>query len=237
MRTVRDDLAAIADAAPLVALLTTSRSPHHSPGRPAPVDERAPIRVGPVALLEDVRATLTAWVRLVVEEGDGDEWPADHIPACCVWLTGHVDWLAAHPAGGEFRSEIGRCWRRMRDAIGERPATPPKCTICRCEVDGYDTDNHATEDQAAWRWCACPACGATFTFDAALRMLGRLQALTVPQYAEECGVEERTLRRWVKADPLIRGIGQARGGPVYARADLAAVVAHVRLKEGARNWV
>ena len=237
MRTVRDDLAAIADAAPLVALLTTSRSPHHGPGRPSPVDERAPVRVGPVALLEDVHATLTAWVRLVVEEANVDVWPADHIPACCVWLAGHVDWLAAHPAGGEFRSEIGRCWRRMRGAIGERPATPPKCTTCRCEVYGYDTDNHATEDQAAWRWCACPACGATYTFDAALRMLGRLQALTVPQYAEECGVEERTLRRWVKADPLIRGIGQARGGPVYAREDLAAIVAHVRLKEVPREWV
>ncbi len=222
MRSVRDDLAAIADAAPLVALLTTSRSPHMGPGgHPAPVDERAPIRVGPVALLEDVHATLTAWVRLVVEEGDGDEWPADRIPACCVWLTGHVDWLAAHPAGGEFRSEIWRCWRRMRDAIGERPATPPKCTICRCEVDGYDTDNHATEDQAAWRWCACPACGMTYTFDSALQMLGRLQELTLPEFAAELGVARETVwKRFRKLPTPLVAVGRRGRHPVYARDDL-----------------
>jgi len=232
MRTVRDDLAAIADAAPLVALLTTSRSPHMGPGgHPAP-GTRPPVNVAPIALLEDVHNTLVAWVRLVVDEDGLDYWPADTIPACCTWLIGRLDYLTDHPAADEFGYEIRGCWRRMRDAIGERPARRPRCR-CGSSVDGMDEHGARTEDQALWRWCACPACGLTYTFDAALRGLGRARELTVPAYAEEAGVHERTLRRWVKTWE-VQAAGLSRGGPVYARADLDALVVRMGDTQGER---
>ena len=231
-----DDLRRIAEAAPMVALLKTTRSPPEGErGRSVP-GPRLPLHDGQVALLDDVHATLGAWVRLVVDEGGADEWPADHIPALCAWLRRVLPWLLAHPAADEFADEVGKCWRRMRYAIGEKPPRRIRCTGCRTPVLGHDVDGATTDVVEAWRWCSCPGCGMTFTFDAALVMLGRLQDLTVPQYADEAGVHERSLRRWVIRSGMPT-TGRVRGGPTYARDDLAALVARMRLADVAGGGV
>lgn len=223
-----DDLRRIAEAAPMVALLKTTRSPHEGDrGRSVP-GPRLPLHDGQVALLDEVHATLGSWVRLVIDEGTLTDWPADHIPALCHWLRGHLGYLLAHPAADEFADEVGKCWRRMRYAIGEKPPRKVRCTGCHNPLDGHDVEGQVTEVMETWRWCSCPGCGMTFTLDAELRMLGRLQDLTVPQYADEAGVHERSLRRWVIRSGMPR-TGQARGGPTYARDDLAALVARMRL--------
>lgn len=72
-----------------------------------------------------IRAGLAGLCRLVAEER-GITLPADDVTAMARWLTGHVLWLAAHPAAGEHAGDLrdlagdGRSWRVAYPASGDR---------------------------------------------------------------------------------------------------------------------
>lgn len=231
----------IADALPYVELLTTSRAPHSGAQGSGGTLSRPPMRLDVIDLLDTVHATLAAWVRDAHEAGhvtDADDWPADNATAMCLWLAGHDEILVHHPARREYTDEVEHLWRQVRSTIGERPPRRPHCIgsvdgqLCGNPLEGRRAPREGERPESdgsvgaevleQWTWCKCSACGATYTFDAALRRLGQLQRLTIPQFCAETGAVERTMR-WRLQQLGIEPVGRLRGAPTYLRDDLVRV--------------
>lgn len=219
MTSTRDQLHQIADWLPhLSAMLTSSppltvlsseRTPPNEP--PAPDGSGAypsmtgpglaPVRLSVVDLQQDMHGTLSGRVRVAIEDGiTDDDWPSDTLLGLTWWLIRNADAMEHHEAGQGFADEIDVIWRRVRAAVGERPPRRPRCTrivdgqACGARVDGHDEDGQRTGIIEHWRWCSCPACGETYTFDAALQRLGQLQTMTLQQWADEYGVDRGVLK-------------------------------------------
>lgn len=231
----------LADDLPLLALCATTRPPQTSEGMRVPPGPRAPLSVDVLDLQSEIHAVLGGWVRVCHEDDlvDADDWPADFTLALCLWLASTADLLAHHEAADEFADEVADLHRRVRRAIGETPPRPLRCTRvvgeqhCGGRITGIDSDGRETEVREHWRWCKCRDCGQTYTFDAALRRLGVLQRLSVPQYAAEHGLPVRTVSRWVREDGLSHS-GRLGANPIYDRDDLDRVVADSR-RESSRS--
>lgn len=248
MTTTKDRLHQIADWLPLLHLMRTSSPPlttlgseRRKPTDPAPPpgSERyptftgpsvVPVRLATVDLQVEAHATLGSWVRMIIEDGlTDDDWPNDTTLGLVWWLVGHLDVIEHHPAADEFADEVRSLWARIRNAVGERPPRRPRCTRvvdgghCGERVQGRDIDGEVTDLVEHWTWCECPGCGATYTFDAALRRLGQLQDMTLPQYAAEHGIELRGLQRRVAALGLVPS-GRVGRHPVFSRVDLDGVL-------------
>lgn len=239
----------IADWLPLLALMTTSAPPlsilnadRTPPTEPPPPPNSGryptftgpgstPIRLGTIDLQNDVHAGLGTWVRLAIEEClTDDEWPHDSTLALCWWLIRNIDALAAHEAAEDFHAEVRSLWVRVRSAVGERPPRRPRCTRvvdghhCGAKVIGMDIDGAATDVLEHWTWCACPACGSTYTFDAALRRLGQLQRQTIRGWADELGVLPDTLTKRIERAGVAPDGRDHRGRRLYDRATVEALV-------------
>lgn len=195
-------LGEIADLLVYLPLMVDTRNPLEGDARRRGPRSRPPLNLEPIDLSDETHAILTSWVHLAHEEqlAEPDDWPADNSLACCLWLQRHNDALCDHEAADEWRAEIRTLWRRVRWAVGERTPKRPRCTAvhdtqrCNNLVDGINADGDRTEVMEHWTWCRCPACGATYTFDAALRRLGQLQTQTLQAWAAELGIESNTLR-------------------------------------------
>ncbi|RBQ20917.1 hypothetical protein DP939_07585 [Spongiactinospora rosea] len=83
-----------------------------------------------------MRDTLSSWCALVAE-GRGIPAPAERdVAALAAFLTARLDWLAAHPAAGEFAAEIAELAGDATEALDPRrgrarglgPCPRPGCT-------------------------------------------------------------------------------------------------------------
>ncbi|MFI0421279.1 hypothetical protein [Spongiactinospora sp. 9N601] len=83
-----------------------------------------------------MRDTLSSWCALAAE-GCGVPAPAERdVPALAGFLAGRLDWLAAHPAAGEFAEEIAELAEGANEALDPRrgrarglgPCPRPGCT-------------------------------------------------------------------------------------------------------------
>lgn len=228
--TAARELEQVADWLPLLHLMRTSRPPQAQVGpRPAP-GSRPPLNVDAVDLIERVHATLASWVQLAMEEGlTSDDWPADNTLAVCLWLARNAHVLDEHMAGDEFAAEVHDLWKRVRRAIGEREPVRPRCTTvvdsqhCGAKVVGIDTDGAETDVLEHWTWCRCPACGATYTFDAALHRLGQLQTQTVNGWARELGIKPDTLTKRLDRAGIMPDGQDARRRKLYDRSTVELV--------------
>lgn len=220
--TAARELEQVADWLPLLHLMRTSRPPQAQVGpRPAP-GSRPPLNVDAVDLIERVHATLASWVQLAMEEGlTSDDWPADNTLAVCLWLARNAHLMDEHMAGDEFAAEVHDLWKRVRNAVGERPPRRPRCIRvldgqhCGHVLDCMDEGGEASDVPEEWRWCACPGCGMTYTFDAELRRLGKLQGLTLAEWAAELGIRSTTLRMRLERGKVRPDVLDAKGRKLY----------------------
>ncbi|MGG2463946.1 helix-turn-helix domain-containing protein [Streptomyces sp. RGM 3693] len=78
--------------------------------------------------------TLASWGGLVAQERSVAA-PARTVPSLARWLVGQVEWLAAHPAGGEFSVELQRLVRaahRVTSPGGARRVPVGACVESGC---------------------------------------------------------------------------------------------------------
>lgn len=215
----RSQLAWLAsDGLPQLALLITTRAPGTNSGARS-VEPKPPLHLHPLALEQDVHATLVGWVRIAIEDGLADDWPHDATTSICQWLSGHAEALLQHEAGDEFADQVHDCWARVRSAIGERCEVRPACPTCGERLTGMDVDGRPATTLPDWRWAKCPGCMQCWTFDAGLQRVSQLQELTVPQWSEETRIPERTLR-WRLKRAGVEPSGRLNGRPTYRRVDL-----------------
>jgi len=81
----------------------------------------------------DIRASLTTWTRVGIEEGPWDTWPQDHIPGICQWLRTRCDWYLAQPFGHQFVLDVTGPWEtglRLLDPNPVRRFAVGPCPQC-----------------------------------------------------------------------------------------------------------
>lgn len=73
-----------------------------------------------ITFRSDLIAVLASWADLVVNERSTSKPTARRPDALVPFLLIHLDWLAAHPAAGEFAEEIRQLTRRAHHVIHNR---------------------------------------------------------------------------------------------------------------------
>lgn len=197
--TAARELEQVADWLPLLHLMRTSRPPQAQVGpRPAP-GSRPPLNVDAVDLIERVHATLASWVQLAMEEGlTSDDWPADNTLAVCLWLARNAHLMDEHMAGDEFAAEVHDLWKRVRNAVGERPPREMHHACTQC-----GNPSVLVNEGDLW---ACPECGREDPGPRALiDEFRHAPSQPTPDICERFGVSSQWLadqkrRRGLKAD-------------------------------------
>lgn len=114
-------------------LLVLARQTRYTDGNGHSSDHRSPIDPNAHYTLWDVRNTLVAWVRHVMEErGEAVGYPVTTMPAMCLWLTKHIEWLRHRPEADEAWDELVHCEARMLRLI-DRPLDKVYAGPCDCE--------------------------------------------------------------------------------------------------------
>jgi hypothetical protein len=82
----------------------------------------------------DVKTVLVAWASLVVEERRVRGPEGREVAPVVAFLQRHLDWLAAHPAAGEFAAEIAG----LESALGAviDPGASAGVAVSRCDQPG-----------------------------------------------------------------------------------------------------
>ncbi|UYQ62637.1 hypothetical protein [Streptomyces peucetius] len=81
-----------------------------------------PVSTKAVDSRHDAVARLSSWARLVAEERPSTTPPRRTVTAMTAFLTGHKDWLVAHPAAGRMADEIAAAAAGLRDLDVRRSA-------------------------------------------------------------------------------------------------------------------
>lgn len=92
-------------------MLSSSGGPRErTSGGPLP---GMPFNTAATEVRSGIVTTLASWSGLVAQER-GMAAPARTVPVLARWLVEHLEWLAAHPAAGEFSAELHRWVRAAR---------------------------------------------------------------------------------------------------------------------------
>lgn len=130
-----------------------------SANTPLPFDERAS------RVVTEIHAQLVGWCLLLRDEG-GAPLPEDSIAAMAMHLTGWLDWLAKHPAVGEFTAEVAGMAAAVERTI-DLPPTRSRIFVGACpENDGEPCPGELwvtfPRDRASRPEVACTDCGSTY---------------------------------------------------------------------------
>ena len=94
-----------------------------------------------IALRENVataranaNAVLVAWASLVVEERRVRGPEGREVAPVVAFLQGHLDWLSAHPAAGEFADEVAGLVSALREVVN--PGADAGFPVGRCDQPG-----------------------------------------------------------------------------------------------------
>ena len=198
-------------------------------------------------LVEAVRLTVVTWTRVVLEERpilegpthpaclhvscsrtNRSRPPADNIPACCVYLLGHADWIRSQHWAPEILDELLDVERQLRRLV-DRPADRRYCGTC----DYCDEPLNAYEGA---EFVNCKPCDVHYIVRERRQMLWD-QALQRNATAAEISramfvlndtpLSDATIRKWVQRKRLAPvGTVMVRGRemPIYRVADVAALV-------------
>ena len=172
-------------------------------------------------LVEAVRLTVVTWTRVVLEERPITEGPthpaclhvscsrlnrsrppADNIPACCVYLLGHADWVRTQHWAPEILDELLDVERQLRRLV-DRPRERIYAGPCReCNGDMYGRPGAAKVD--------CRPCGLEYDVAEMVdwmrsRVYGRL--VTAREAVMLLGrfglsVQQKTIDKWVERKRL-----------------------------------
>jgi hypothetical protein len=69
---------------------------------------------------DDLKATLVSWALLIVEEGATDYTGEDTLLGVSAWIYQHAEFLADHPAAGDFVSEVTECLAAVVKCVEHR---------------------------------------------------------------------------------------------------------------------
>lgn len=219
----------IADALPRIGAVELPR-PTLATGtayRPIP-GSRVPIDVNPDALRQEVHATMGTWVRLCHEEGwcADDDWPDDDTHWILMWLRRHAVVLDHSDLGRDWERDVRGLWRRCRALTGD-PVKPPlslPCRRCGNALEGRDEHGRPAEQPQQWRWAACPLCGQTETLTDDLARIGRVDLLTIAEWADEFDLEVDTLKHRIQRAGLEPSDRDSRGRRLYRREVVATIL-------------
>jgi hypothetical protein len=84
----------------------------------------------------DMVSVLSSWAMTVLDERSITRPGSTRVESLVSFLTGQIDWLAAHAAAGEFAAEVAR----LVDAAGSvlEPASSRQIDLGACVEDGCD---------------------------------------------------------------------------------------------------
>jgi hypothetical protein len=206
--------------------------------RPLPWDERAS------EAAEVLRATVVAWVRIAVEEGNV-RCPSDDMGAMSRTLLAGLEWLRHHDAADECADEIGHAVTMARRVID---APPGRLYAGPCDPkgefgDACPTDLYAREGATE---VVCPACELVwnvknrrdYLVDSAGDRLATAADLSrfLTMYGEP--IKQDRIRKWASrkdddTPPVLVSHGKdAAGRPMYRVDDVVKLLTEGLPKRG-----
>jgi hypothetical protein len=90
----------------------------------------------------EIISVLASWSGMVIEERRLTKSPRRDVPDLAAFLTCHLDWLLAHPAGPYFGDEVAAMAATARRASRSSPAL--RLPLGRCVEEGCDGGLYAT---------------------------------------------------------------------------------------------
>ncbi|MCP3799758.1 hypothetical protein NLX83_10860 [Allokutzneria sp. A3M-2-11 16] len=219
-----------------------------------PAEVGLPFNFGAAEVCDDLRNTLSTWVRELWETHGprrvvptGENGPDgetlvdavlddldldDTVPDMAAWLRRHPSWVEYHPAGGELVDEVADTVERVRRAVDLPPARV-YCGPCPdCAADLYARPERAV--------VACRECGTRHDVEALREKLLDAARGTLATAAELARALPRllgrelspnTVRTWAHAGKLAKRAPDSRGRPRYRVGD----VIDLALASPARN--
>ncbi|WP_174416459.1 hypothetical protein [Nocardia concava] len=162
----------------------------------------------------EITAVLASWAGLVTSERAVPPLRTLDIVGLTGFLAAHLDWLAAHPAAGDFAEELADLARRAVAAVDADPLSGPvrACPAPECagslEIAG-DAENPSLNCESGHSWAAGDWLG--LTGETIAGPSGKTTApddrrRTVPTKAAARAlcVSEATIRQWVRRGKLTR---------------------------------
>ncbi len=200
------------------------------------------------ALVDAAKNTVATWVRIVMGEkplihgpthpaclhvtcsqARRSRWPADTIPACCIYLLGHANWIRTQHWAPEILDEMQHIEGQLRRVV-DRPADKWFAGPCdTCERDLYATVGAASVE--------CAECDLVYDVDARRVWLLEqaqdrlLTAAELSRAVSWLGTEPLTAARvwkWAQRKRIVaRGMTLHRGNeiPTYLVSDAIDLMA------------
>ncbi|MEV6526873.1 hypothetical protein AB0M43_33575 [Longispora sp. NPDC051575] len=92
-----------------------------------------PLDLGVADVRADILGVLAAWASLVVDERGLVPLGLGTVASLAQFLDGHLDWLAAHPAAGDWCDELADLVRRADRVLD--PDTTRRSLVSTCVMD------------------------------------------------------------------------------------------------------
>lgn len=175
-------------------------------------------------------AVLTSWAGLVIDHR-GAGAPPREVPGLALFLRGHLDWLAAHPAAADLVTEIDGQVLGLREVL--QPPDGRQIRLGTCIMPGCDRwlrvrlaagggrSPEISCEGGAHRWPPAQwlMLGELLTHQRMSRVLAAgatSGTLPTEQAATAAGVSAATVRKWASRGKLTR-----YGSPGRAEYDIA----------------
>jgi hypothetical protein len=111
----------------------------------------------------DILSILTSWTAMTVQER-GLPAPSRDVHAMTALLRRNIDWLAAHPAAGDFADEMTDLLACAREVVN--PDRAPLLHLGPCPQPGCERPVHATVQTKDRTSRPVISCAAGHTYDA-----------------------------------------------------------------------
>ena len=173
-------------------------------------------------------AKLTECIRLTWEAMPADDRPDLTNPPTWTteagWLLQTWEWAQVNLDLLDLdwiRDEVRTVHRELCQTARTVPPLVLRCKevhdmqACGGRLVARDADGQDTADWVTSRWCYCPECGRTYTYDAELRKLGTVDHFTLAECAQELGVPYGTARRWKHEQKLFAAGRDHRGRDLF----------------------
>ncbi|MFG3254479.1 hypothetical protein [Streptomyces sp. NPDC048172] len=173
-----------------------------------------------------VLSVLASWSDLVLSErGTDGPHRAEHrdrpdrleVTALAAFLLVHLEWLAEHPAAGDFAEEVAQVTGAVRQAIQPEAAAPAE--LGPCGRPGCGSPLTAVASRGAPGRVRCAA-GHVWEPHEWLRLPHRRRTLPTQLAAVAAGVSEATVRKWASRGKITR-----YGSPHRAQYDPDEILA------------